>query len=71
MIRNGKPYGRCMFFEEERCRIHEAKPLQCRLAMGCKDYGEDLMVWFAENCIIGSEKTRKDYEMFVKAGRVK
>ncbi len=42
-----KPYGKCIFFDEKKgCLVHLAKPTECRIAMGCKDYGEDLIVWF-------------------------
>lgn len=41
----GKPYGQCIFYENG-CRIHEVKPYECRIAMGCKPYGEELIAWF-------------------------
>ncbi|NTV23705.1 MAG: hypothetical protein HGA85_04995, partial [Nanoarchaeota archaeon] len=44
---NGQQYGRCTFYDKEKgCRIHEAKPMECKIAMGCKDYGPDLIAWF-------------------------
>lgn len=45
--KEGKPYGSCIFFDEYRgCMVHPVKPLECRVSMGCKDYGEDLIAWF-------------------------
>ena len=42
-----KPYGKCIFYEENiGCKIHKAKPYECRIAMGCKPYGEELITWF-------------------------
>lgn len=53
IIRKGKPYGRCTFFDEDKgCGVHPAKPLQCRTAMGCRDYGEQLNIWFTLNFIV-------------------
>ena len=48
-----KPYGRCVFFDDEKgCTIHEVKPLECRTSIQCKDYGEELSVWFMVNHVI-------------------
>ncbi len=67
---SGKPYGKCVFFENNKCKIHDAKPLQCKLAMGCKDYGEDLMIWFMENYQVdeNNESSMKQYEVYLKSG---
>jgi Fe-S-cluster containining protein len=47
---DGKAYGKCVFYEKDiGCKIHEAKPLECKIAMGCKDYGEELITWFHLN----------------------
>ncbi len=51
-----KPYGRCIFFNEEKgCTVHRAKPLQCRASMGCKDYGEQLTMWFNLNHAVNAD----------------
>lgn len=51
-----KPYGPCIFFDEEKkCIIHTQKPMQCTLSMSCKDYGEDIMIWFMLNFIIDKD----------------
>ena len=42
-----KPYGKCTFYAKDKgCTIHEVKPVECKIAMGCKEYGEDLIKWF-------------------------
>ena len=42
-----KPYGKCTFYSKgDGCTIHEVKPIECKIAMGCLDYGEDLIKWF-------------------------
>jgi len=71
LIRKGKPYGKCAFFDEEKgCKIHEAKPLQCRTSIACKDYGEKLSLWFMHNYLIDEkdEKSKKEYEIYKKSG---
>jgi hypothetical protein len=38
--------------------------------MGCKDYGEDLMIWFMENYQVdeNNESSMKQYEVYLKSG---
>ncbi len=48
--------ARCVFLENERCLIHNSKPKECRLTMGCKENvrrvsREDIMLYW---------KTRQD-----------
>jgi len=55
LLRKGKPYGPCVFFDkEQRCTIHEVKPLQCRTAL-CNEKGPALEQWFALNYILDRE----------------
>ncbi len=47
--KNGKPFGPCVFLtEDNKCSIHEAKPLQCRIG-SCMKEGSDIMEWFYLN----------------------
>ena len=48
LIRDEKPYGKCIFYDdnEGKCSINEVKPTECRISMGCKDYGHELNQWF-------------------------
>ena len=47
IIRNGKPYGKCIFYDEKiGCKVHKAKPLECSIAMGCTEEGPSLIEWF-------------------------
>ena len=66
-----KPYGKCVFFDDEQgCTIHDAKPLECKTSIQCKDYGEDLSVWFMVNNVVDAsdaESVRK-YAHYIKAG---
>ncbi len=69
--REGKPYGQCTFFDEEKgCTVHEAKPLQCKVAMGCKPYGEELMLWFMLNHIIDTTDANsvRQYARYLASG---
>jgi Fe-S-cluster containining protein len=69
--RDGKPYGQCTFFDEKKgCTIHEVKPLQCKIAMGCKEYGQDLMLWFMLSHIIDKDdpSSIRQYAAYLKSG---
>ncbi len=71
LLRKGKPYGQCTFFDEERgCTVHEAKPLQCKVAMGCKPYGDELMQWFMLNHVINLKDAEsvRQYANYLKSG---
>ena len=71
ILRKNKPYGKCIFFDEKLgCKIHEAKPLECKIAMGCKDYGEDLMIWFMLNHFVNANDAEsiRQYATYLKSG---
>ena len=71
ILRQEKPWGTCIFFDEEKgCTVHEAKPLQCKIAMGCKDYGDQLMQWFMLNHIINinDPESVRQYAQYLRAG---
>ncbi|MEM4756254.1 MAG: YkgJ family cysteine cluster protein [Candidatus Woesearchaeota archaeon] len=51
------PYGQCIFYDEKQgCTIHPVKPLECKLAMPCKPYGEALIHWFTINYFVDKKK---------------
>ena len=50
-IRKGKPYGPCTFLKENKCSIHDVKPLQCRTGNCSKD-GDSLHQWFDLNFFV-------------------
>jgi len=69
--KEGRPYGKCIFFDEKLgCKIHEAKPLECKIAMGCKDYGEDLILWFMLNHFVNKDDAEsiRQFASYLKAG---
>ena len=68
---NGKVHGRCVFFDDKKgCTIHEVKPLECRTSIQCKDYGEDLSVWFMVNHIVdlNDAESIRQYSQYIKTG---
>jgi len=71
IIRKNKPYGKCIFFDEKiGCKVHEAKPLECKIAMGCKDYGEELSLWFMLNHFVNENDAEsvRQYAAYLKSG---
>jgi len=71
ILREDKPYGKCIFFDEEKgCTVHDAKPLECKIAMGCKDYGEKLSIWFMLNQFVNKDDAEsvRQYASYLKTG---
>lgn len=71
ILRKDKPYGKCIFYDEkEGCRIHEAKPLECKVSMGCKDYGEKISLWFMLNHFVNGNDNEsiRQYSTYLKSG---
>jgi len=69
--KDGKPYGKCIFFDEKAgCKVHDVKPLQCKISMGCGPYGEELSLWFMHNCIINesNKKSMEELDVYIKSG---
>jgi len=72
LITKGKPYGKCIFFDEEKgCTVHPVKPLQCKISMGCKEYGEDLSLWFMLNHQVNPNdpESIRQYAIYLKTQR--
>jgi len=71
ILRKEKQYGKCIFFDKEvGCKIHEVKPTECKVAMGCKDYGEKLTLWFMLNHFVDENDAQsiRDYATYLKSG---
>ena len=51
---NGMPYGKCIFLDNNLCRIHEVKPIECRIG-NCGPDGEKISIWFALNYYVDSD----------------
>ena len=66
-----KPYGRCVFYDEVKgCTIHPAKPTECRIAMSCKKYGEELITWFNLNYYLNPDdpESLRQYKLYLESG---
>ncbi|MBW2974764.1 YkgJ family cysteine cluster protein [Candidatus Woesearchaeota archaeon] len=63
------PYGECIFFSGDGCRIHKVKPLQCRVG-NCNEHGEKLSIWFMLNYLVDKEdpESIRQYASYLKAG---
>ena len=72
VLRQGqKPYGKCIFFNEKnKCEIHSVKPLECKLAMPCKKYGEKISLWFMMNQFVNKNNAEsvREYASYLKIG---
>lgn len=66
-----RPYGQCVFYDEQKgCTIHEAKPLECKTSISCKDYGEDLSIWFMVNHIVdpNDAESIRQFSQYINSG---
>ena len=72
LIRNKKEvYGKCIFYDDEKgCTVHEAKPLECKTSMGCKEYGEELSIWFMLNHAVNKDdpESIRQYSQYLRSG---
>ena len=51
-----KPFGQCIFFDKIKgCTIHPVKPLECKIASGCKAHGEEAQIWFRLNYFVNPD----------------
>lgn len=66
---NDKPYGKCVFLYDKKCKIHEVKPLQCKVG-NCNEYGEELSIWFMLNYLINKDdpESIRQYAAYLKSG---
>ena len=68
---NSLPFGRCIFYDDKKgCTIHEVKPVECKISMGCKDYSEQLSQWFMLNFFVNKNdpESLRQYNAYLKAG---
>lgn len=68
--KENKPYGKCIFWDEqEKCKIHEVKPLECKIATH-KDIGEELSVWFMLNYFVDKHdpESIRQWAQYIESG---
>ena len=47
------PFGQCTFFTEDgKCKVHVAKPLECKISTGCASHGQQASHWFMLNYFV-------------------
>ena len=66
-----KIHGKCVFYDDKKgCTIHEVKPLECKTSIQCKDYGQELSVWFMVNHIVDSNDAEsiRQYSQYIETG---
>ena len=54
IVKNGKPFGPCIFYDKNTCKIHIAKPFQCKI-MNCSPYAEQMIQWFYLNYLVNPD----------------
>lgn len=65
------PFGRCTFYDDKLgCKIHEIKPVECKISMGCKDYSEQLSQWFMLKFFVNKKdpESLRQYNAYLKSG---
>jgi len=69
--KGNKPYGKCVFYDKSNgCKIHEAKPTECKISMGCKPYGEELITWFDLNYHLNPKdpESLRQFKIYLESG---
>ena len=69
-IKKGKPYGVCVFYNDEKgCTIHKVKPLQCKIGT-CNEHGEELTIWFDLNYFVNSDNPQsiREWNVYLESG---
>jgi len=68
-------FGPCVFFEggllkAKGCSIHDVKPKECQVAMGCTDEGEENILWFNMNHFPNENdpESIRQYAVYLKSG---
>ena len=69
IIKQGKPYGQCVFLDGKDCKIQKVKPLECKIG-NCSEHGEELSLWFMLNHFVNKNDAQsiRDFATYLKAG---
>lgn len=70
LIRKDKPYGVCIFFDGNGCKIHKVKPLECKVG-NCGKHGEEISKWFMLNyCVNANDpESIRQYAIYLKTNK--
>jgi Fe-S-cluster containining protein len=65
--KTAKPYGPCVFHDSQKCRIHDVKPLHCKVGT-CGEYGEHISHWFTLNYYVNPDdpQSLREWEAYIK-----
>jgi Fe-S-cluster containining protein len=50
----GKFHGPCVFLNKNLCKIHNVKPIHCKVA-NCNQFGNELNEWFIVNYLLDTD----------------
>lgn len=70
-LKTDKPHGPCVFLDKEiGCKIHEVKPLHCKLYT-CQPHGFELTQWFYLNYLVNPKDPQsiREYAMFLQSNK--
>jgi Fe-S-cluster containining protein len=67
MRKKGKPFGACVF-HADGCKIHEHKPLHCKISTGCKEHGREISIWYFLNYIVDPQDpvALREWEIYLQ-----
>ena len=68
--KDAKPYGKCIFFDEEQsCTIHSVKPKECKVST-CNHEGESQSLWFTLNHFVNKHDPQsiREYATYLESG---
>jgi Fe-S-cluster containining protein len=69
-LKGSKPYGPCIFLDKDtfKCKIHEVKPLHCRVGNCGNEHGEQLSLWFMVNKLVNADDAEsiRQYAIYLK-----
>lgn len=68
-IKDSKPYGPCIFLGQDfKCKIHDFKPLHCRVGNCGNEHGEQLSLWFMTNKLVNQDdpESIRQYAIYLK-----
>lgn len=63
-IKKERHYGACIFLKDNKCSIHEVKPLNCKVGT-CNEYGSEISVWFALNYFVDNPQGIRDWKVYL------
>ncbi len=69
-LRKDLPYGKCIFLEKKGCKIHNIRPLHCRIAT-CDENGEEINNWFRIKFFLNLEdkESVRQYKEYLQFGK--